>query len=252
MSLRCCLFEVPVRPAPRRPTTAPASLARPTLESKTQLKLRMIKMRRDGPAVRMPEPTDIWMPEAAVRIPEAEAVLNRWAQRPPAPPTQMELIAKLPRPGTNCAMAVTRDFARPTIAIPHPHEKTGYKAGMDPPPPLPSTYKGTYKGWQQDYYTTMKDNVPYKPLAARSRLPATSWEPNRAQYGEVMFQTTPCKRYCTRRNVSTFTNIDPKPMHTDKNRFRTMSRIVHNRGLHKKGCATAVADCAKTHATMYK
>ena len=108
MSLRCCLFEVPVRPAPRRPTTAPASLARPTLESKTQLKLRMIKMRRDGPAVRMPEPTDIWMPEAAVRIPEAEAVLNRWAERPPAPPTQMELIAKLPRPGTNCAMAVTR------------------------------------------------------------------------------------------------------------------------------------------------
>ena len=63
------------------------------------------------------------------------------------------------------------DFARPTIAIPHPHEKTGYKAGMEPPPPLPSTYKGAYKGWQQDYYTTMKDNVPYKPLAARSRLP---------------------------------------------------------------------------------
>lgn len=200
-----------------------------------------------------PFPDDMFMPAPAVRIPAAEAVLERWISRQDSGvPSRMEMIAKLPRTNTNCALAVTSDFCKPKQAVMHPHEKTGYKK-YKPQEEMPaSTYRGGFKGHQKDYYTSLKLNMAYEPLATRNRLPATSWEPDKHQHGEVMFHTSPCRRYCTKRNVSTFTLVDPERGYNGKNRFRTTSRIVHNKQLFSKGCENNLrADAARAHATIY-
>jgi len=164
--LSCCLYRSPVGLAGVKDPGPPH------VESPTERKLRGMRVRRDPPrALDLPDLAlgDLFAPDLEVRIPEIET-----ARLPPprssSQMSMMEQIAKMPRPKTNCALAVIYDPSRPPRAYPHPHEKTGYLLGQKIEGLPPSTYRGSYQGWQQNY-GSLKVNVAYEPLAERNRLP---------------------------------------------------------------------------------